>query len=420
MLTRRTLLGSSAAMAAAAGLVSPRRARAGAVNSSDLKFVFVMNYGGWDPTRVMAAEFDNPAVDMERGADAATVGDLTYVAHADRPSVTTFMERFYERTLFVNGILVPSIAHDNCLRLSMTGTTATTRSDWPAMLAAAQGESFPLPHLVIAGPSFSGDLGAMVTRTGSSGQLQALLSGSILNWSDVAVDGPSLRAEDVMDRYMERRAAAAAAAAASTRELALNEALARGFDRGQSLKDLLNVINWGGGTSFSSQVKLAVDALSLQISRCATLSFSYYGWDTHTQNDTYQSGNFENLYVGLLDLMDRLAAAPGTVGESLIDETVVVVLSEMGRTPQLNSADGKDHWPYSCAMVVGPGVTGNRVVGGYDYYYYGRPLDFDTGELYDEGQQLSVDCLGATLLNLGGVDSSEYMPGVKPVSGLLG
>ena len=419
MITRRSFVGASAALTAA-GMLPSRRARAASVSGSDLKFVFVVNYGGWDPTRVFAPEFSNPAFDMERLADSGSVGDITFVDSADRPSVRSFLESWYTRTLFINGVMVPSIAHDNCLRLSMTGTTATTRSDWPSVIASARSESFSLPQLVIAGPSFPGDLGAMVTRTGSSGQLEGLLSGDILDWSDTVVDRPSSQAEDIMSRYLSRRAAAVAGQATSERELAQMGAFSRAVDRGQELKNLLNVIEWSGGSAFSSQASMAVDALTMGISRCVTISTGY-SWDTHTQNDTYQSSNFESLFAGLVSLMEGLRTSPGEVSESLADETVVVVLSEMGRTPQLNSADGKDHWPYTCTMVVGPNIVGNRVYGAFDYYGYGKTLDFETGDVdEDAGRNIAVDSVGATLLQLEGVDSEETMPGVKAISALLG
>ncbi len=418
-MNRRTFLGASAAMAATAGLLPSRRARAATPSGQDLKFIFVVNYGGWDPTRVFATEFDNPAFDMERLADSATIGDLTYVDSSDRPSVKSFLEKWYERTLFINGILVPSIAHDNCLRLSMTGTTATTRSDWPSVIASARSSAFSLPQLVVAGPSFPGDLGAMVTRTGSSGQLEGLLSGDIRDWSDTAVGGPSSRAEDILDSYMARRGAAASAAASTSQAVEQLAAYYRAVERGGELKNLLNVMDWSGGSSFPTQVKMAVDALTLGISRTITLSTGY-GWDTHTQNDVYQSSNFESLFSGLVSLMDLLAAQPGEVSESLADETVVVVLSEMGRTPQLNATDGKDHWPYTCTMVCGPNITGNRVIGGFDYYAYGKTLDFESGEIDEEsGRNISVDSVGATLIQLAGIDSEEFLPGVKAITGVL-
>ena len=409
MPTRRQFLyGCSAA----AGLSLTRPAVASGAGA-DTKFIFVVNYGGWDPTRVFASEFNNPQVDMERSAGEGAVGDLVFVEHADRPDVSGFFERHADRAVILNGLLVPSVAHENCLHLAMTGTSASTAPDWPAIIASRDIDRYALPHLVVDGPSFPGDLGGVVTRTGSSGQLEALLSGDIIGWSDLATSAPGSRAEDILDRYVSQRVGAEVLNADYARHRALNEAYQSAMDRSMTLKGLLGVVDWGGGTSFTEQLSLAVDALNLGISRCVTVAYSSYSWDTHTNNDADQSRNFEDLFSGLIDLMDRLEAA------DLTDETVVVVLSEMGRTPQLNATDGKDHWPYSSALVVGPGLLGGRTVGGFDSYYYGRRLDLGTGDFDDDGRDLGTDVMGATLLRLAGLDNEAFLPGVGVLEGIL-
>jgi uncharacterized protein (DUF1501 family) len=408
--SRRSLLKAGLGACALPALLG----RAQAASASSRRFIFVMNYGGWDPTRVLAPEFDNPNVDMERTAGATTLGNVTWASHADRPAVDAFFAEHYARTAIVKGVLVPSVAHENCLRISMTGSTRQEASDWPAIIAGAQGQAFALPHVVASGPSFPGEFGAYVTRTGTSGQLPALLDGSILSWSDVPVRAPDWRAEEVMDRYVRARAAAvgqANAAGRSAAEVALASTFASATSRASSLKDLSAVLDWSTSSSFNEQLGFAVDALSLGVSRCVTVNFSYYGWDTHASNDLYQSYNWQMLFAALGDLMDQLSATPGPEGAPLADDTVVVVLSEMGRTPQLNSTDGKDHWPYTSLMIVGEGI-GNRVVGGYDALYYGATIEPTSGEVSDSGQPLAADMVGATLLRLADVDSEEHLPGV--------
>ncbi len=51
----------------------------------------------------------------------------------------------------------------------------------------------------------------------------------------------------------------------------------------------------------------------------------------------------------------------------LLDKTMVACLSEFGRTPKINSAGGRDHWP-NCWTInfAGGGVKGGRVVGKSD------------------------------------------------------
>ncbi len=415
---RRDFLAASALTGA---ILPLRRAYADdVVPAKGRKFIFVVNYGGWDPTRVLAPEFDNPNVDMERDAGATTIGGITFVEHVNRPSVTTFMRDWHERMLILKGVLVPSVAHENCLRLCMTGSTRQDASDWPAIMGGMQGADFSLPHVVAAGPSYPGEFGAFVTRTGTSGQLPALLDGSIVGWSDTPAAAPSSRAEAIMDRYLQRRIAGWNQGVSPGRDAELGAAYTAAHERATSLKGLRTLVNWSGSSGFTEQVDFAIDALSLGVSRCVTLSFSYNGWDTHIYNDVYQSQNFEALYSGLGALMEKLAALPGELGGTMADETVVVVLSEMGRTPQLNAGQGKDHWPYTSMMIVGGGVTGDRVVGSYDKLYYGHTLDLASGDLDEaSGQALSSDVVGATLLAVAGVDSEQFLPGVARLDGAL-
>ncbi len=413
MLSRRRLLTRAAAAVGAAGL--PLRALASA--EPDRNFIFVVNYGGWDVTRVFTPDaLVEPLVHTEATADPGLAGSLPFVDHPDRPSVRQFFTDHWARSAMFNGILVPSVAHENCLHLIMTGTTSSVASDWPAILAS-RATDLALPGMVISGPSFAGALSGVATRVGSSGQLQALIDGSIATWSDVRVEQSNARAEAVMDDYLARRVAAAADAASGRRQVIL-DGYRDGLDRSETLKGLANVVNFSSGTSLSAQVDLAVELMSMGLTRVATLS-SNYGWDTHADNDLGQSANFEGLFYALRDLMAQLGARPGRGGGSLADETVVVVVSEMGRTPQLNGTNGKDHWPYTSALVVGPGVDGGRVIGGYDTWFYGKKIDPVTGEPDEAGRDLSSDAFGATLLTLAGIDSEEHLPGVTPITGAL-
>ena len=67
---------------------------------------------------------------------------------------------------------------------------------------------------------------------------------------------------------------------------------------------------------------------------------------------------FDNAYSSLLeDLNDR----------GLLKETVVLALGEFGRTPKVNPAGGRDHWPQCwTVMVGGGGLKGGQVIGASD------------------------------------------------------
>jgi hypothetical protein len=85
-------------------------------------------------------------------------------------------------------------------------------------------------------------------------------------------------------------------------------------------------------------------------------------WDTH-------DNNFGRLKEHLLPPTDRALAAlvEDLSSRGLLDETLVIVLGEFGRTPRLNPAGGRDHWPFCyCAVFAGGGVAGGTTFGSSD------------------------------------------------------
>ncbi|CAN5486755.1 DUF1501 domain-containing protein [soil metagenome] len=89
---------------------------------------------------------------------------------------------------------------------------------------------------------------------------------------------------------------------------------------------------------------------------CVTLS--YGGWDTH-------SGNFKSLKKQLPELDRGIANLVGDLSDrGLLDDTIVVVWGEFGRTPKINTSEGRDHWS-ACmsAMVAGGGMKMGQAIG---------------------------------------------------------
>ncbi len=414
---RRAFLRSSlGALVGGALLARPARA----ADAAQRKFIFVGAQGGWDATRVFQPVFDIPGAHVEPGIQPRFVGDLGYIAHPGRPSVDSFFEAWASQSVILNGVLVPSIAHDICRMLVLTGSVSGVSADWPALIAS-EGAPRVLPHVVIGGPSFPGDRGTAVARTGGFGQLESLLSGSALDASDVPVRAPLAPEESLLDRWVSRRTAAWASAQRAPSAAALATSLTSSIDRATALKELRWIVDFSGGSDFVSQAAVAVDVLTRGVSRCVSLESggSSLVWDTHASNDQIQSYLFEDLFYGLKQLAQMLALTPGEVAPTLLEETTVVVFSEMGRTPQLNDADGKDHWPYTSVLLFGAGLAGGRVIGGLDQSYYGVPVDPVSGDIAGEGVAPDTSALGATLLTLADVDPAEFVPGAEPIGGVI-
>ena len=422
MPTRRQFL----TRAAGAGLVGATSGLVGrgpgAAAPSARKFLFVFCKGGWDPTWVFAPMMGNEGVYVEPTATVATAGGLTYVDGENRPAVKAFFEAHADRTAFFNGFEVRSVTHERCRRLLLTGTTQAAADDWASRIAAAD-PSYLLPHVVISGPVFTSETTSSVLRVGETGQLSDLLDGSVLE----RAEPPRSPLDDLVtgriDTFLAAREDRWAAAAGPGRPEVFARDLLRVRDQidtvlGIEGLDLGITVN-GAATPVSDRVEPAIELLARGYARCATvahLGWFNTTWDNHEDLDQ-QADHYQTLFTDLDAILQSLASRAGTAGgATLADETVVVVWSEMGRGPVLNSARGKDHWTFTSAMLIGPGVRGGAVIGGYDTSFVGRPLDLTTGELRDDGVRATAENLGATLLALADVDPGA----LAPVGALLG
>ena len=84
---------------------------------------------------------------------------------------------------------------------------------------------------------------------------------------------------------------------------------------------------------------------------------SHSNYDTHNENFNFhieQLGEFDRSFAALVgDLADR----------GMLDSTLIVVLSEFGRTPNINLYYGRDHWSHAWSVVV----AGGRIHRGMAY-----------------------------------------------------
>ena len=117
--------------------------------------------------------------------------------------------------------------------------------------------------------------------------------------------------------------------------------------------------------------------------------------------------------------MELLESKVDSSGAPLINNTVVAVLSEMGRTPKYNSSSGKDHWPYTSAMLISKALQGGRVLGGSNDQLIGVPVDFVTGASNAEGKVLSADSFLAGILKGFSVDTNVFFPQIPTFDALF-
>jgi len=127
---------------------------------------------------------------------------------------------------------------------------------------------------------------------------------------------------------------------------------------------------------------------------------TFGSWDTHNAN-----------FTRVPELADELDAALSTLlqdldSRGLLQETLVVLATEFGRTPEINANDGRDHHApgFSC-VLAGGGVRGGQVWGATD----------ENGHKVTEGL-VSVPDFNATIAYALGLpmDTVLYSPSKRP------
>jgi uncharacterized protein (DUF1501 family) len=105
---------------------------------------------------------------------------------------------------------------------------------------------------------------------------------------------------------------------------------------------------------------------------CVSANLSIGQFDSHANNDTDQMKLIPELLAGIAYVIRRAEEL------KIRQKLVVVVQSEMGRTPNYNKGNGKDHWSVGSVMFLGPGIRGNRVIGATDEKQFHVPLNPQT------------------------------------------
>src|SRR5436853_3939081 len=114
----------------------------------------------------------------------------------------------------------------------------------------------------------------------------------------------------------------------------------------------------------------------------------------------YESG--PRLDAAFGSLIEDLSKMPGRQpGKTMIDETMICMIHEFGRNPEMNSNGGRDHWGACFTnMFIGGGVKPGRVIGKTDGY---KTLDHG----WKFKQQPMMDHVVSTIYSVLGIDWSR-------------
>jgi Protein of unknown function (DUF1501) len=95
------------------------------------------------------------------------------------------------------------------------------------------------------------------------------------------------------------------------------------------------------------------------------------GYDTHSEMTFTQSRNLKNLLSNLLSKINNADEGEADASKINLDDTMVILNQEFGRTPAVQGTFGRNHWPY-----------------GYMQVYIGGPITEENSGVYREPHRL--------------------------------
>lgn len=412
-LNRRTLLKSGAALFACSALPWWEVATAQAQNRTK-NLIVVLAPGGWDISACLDPKPQSELVATPPG-ELKTFGDLELLTGPERPAVEQFFSTWSANAAVLHGIEVRSIAHEECSKRILTGTNSASNPDIGSIIGRQAEGQVPVPYMVLGNTAFTGPYTGSSGRVGLTGQLSTLLTPERAYpfENNTTRFNPDAAESDLIRDFVRRRAdhvMQTRGQAGVNREKLNDFKLA--VDNSQALRSLSDSFGEQQfALEFEPQINLAIRVLKDGISRSVIIQ-DPNDWDTHDDNDNRQFANLQMLYTNLQTLMGRLES------EALLDDTIVVVMSEMSRTPQKNQGNGKDHWPVTSSLILGASVNGGRSYGATSDSVESLPVSPETGELDDAGVRLNGKHFAATVLELTGADSTEHFPDARPILAL--
>ena len=165
----------------------------------------------------------------------------------------------------------------------------------------------------------------------------------------------------------------------------MNSEQKRAFDLSQETDSVRD--NYGRGT-FGQGCLMARRLVESGVRFVEVVSGDGVGWDTHRDNFPRTSALSAEVDKGMAALINDLEQS------GRLDSTLVIWMGEFGRTPQLTSGGGRNHWARAWTSVLaGGGIRGGQVVG---------KTDRDAAEVSE--RPISVVDFLATVCTLLGID----------------
>ncbi len=358
VISRRSFLGAAAGLGMASGFSGMIQPAASAdLARRERQVLLVWLAGGasqletWDPKP--GTDTGGPFRSIETSLPGVRISELM-------PQTAKQMHRI----ALVRGVNTKEDDHAKGQYLMQTGRREVPGQDYPHLGSLAAKylttDQNPLPGFVHIQPGGGGLLGreaaflgpkygALVLGNGHAPANTARAS----SVGDAGASGREMLRHHLNDRFARRRRTAETDAYTTTYEQALQ--LMNRRDVFDVTKEPERDLDRYGRHDFGRHCLLARRLLESGVTFVKVMHSNY---DTHNENFDFhleQVGEFDQSFSAVLDDLAQ---------RGRLEHTLVIVMSEFGRTPRINHLYGRDHWSAAWSVALaGAGVKPGVVLG---------------------------------------------------------
>ena len=362
--------------------------------------------GGWDTTYLMDPKGVNGINRLFKKDDIQTHGKHTFAPTAKQVekgmSNEDFFKAYGEELLVFNGMDYSINNHSPCKRYMATGKLdSLAYPTFAALAAACRGPEAPLAFLTFGNYSATGNLVPMA-RVPYAQSLKLIANADSVQ-GIARIPYHDDFAQDLIEKALSERVESPSMAHPQLpRAERAQSMLYAAQTNSQALKRVTPYIAKEiPKQRLAQQAEIALSCFKGGV--CVSANLSIGQFDSHANNDPDQMRLIPEFLAGIDYLMKRAEEL------KIRDKLVVVIQSEMGRTPHYNKGEGKDHWSIGSIMFMGKGIKGNRVVGATNEKQFLMPINPNTLSLDDgKGIRTRPEHIHRALRELAGIENHPF------------
>ena len=354
------------------GLTSLLRAAVKEEPPYDGPYYIVFNAaGGWDTTYLMDPKGVNEINRLFKEGDILTKGVHKFAPTEKHKTGGMSNEQFFgefgSELLTFNGLDYSVNNHAPGARYMATGKLdSLAYPTFAALVAACKGPTCPLSFLTFGNYSATGNVVAM-SRVPYLPSLQKIANADHIEGNLRSPYHEDFALARIEQALADQRQSRAPLPLLPRQERAESMLYAAQVNSKTMARVTPHIPKDVPKERLAQQAEIALASFKAGV--CVSANLSIGQFDSHANNDPDQMKLIPELLAGIAYTLRRAEAL------KIRDRLVVVMQSEMGRTPTYNKGNGKDHWSIGSVMFLGPGIKGNRVVGATDDKQFGVNLN---------------------------------------------